>query len=148
MVIDQFKLDGAVAIIAGCGKNWLKEISSAFAEVGATVIVVGPELKMVEGADKGVRQLGKESLSVLTDLSNAREVQTLVDRIASQFGRIDILVNNFNLEFAKPFLDTMEEEWLQVIGSNLTSVFHCCISVGKYMVGQKAGRVVNIFCGL
>jgi NAD(P)-dependent dehydrogenase (short-subunit alcohol dehydrogenase family) len=148
MVIDQFKLDGAVVIIAGCGKTWLQEIASAFAEVGATVIIAGPELKTSEGATKGAGQFAKESLSILTDLCNAREVQTLVDRIYSQFGRIDILVNNFNLEFAKPFLDIMEEEWSHVIDTNLTSVFHCCKAVGKYMVEQKAGRIVNIVSGL
>jgi NAD(P)-dependent dehydrogenase (short-subunit alcohol dehydrogenase family) len=148
MVIDQFKLDGAVAIIAGCGRTWLEEIASAFAEVGATVIIAGPELKTSEGAAKGARQFAKESLSILTDLCNAREIQTLVDRISSQFGRIDILVNSFNFEFSKPFLDIMEEEWSQVIDTNLTSVFHCCKAVGKYMMEQEAGRIVNIVSGL
>jgi NAD(P)-dependent dehydrogenase (short-subunit alcohol dehydrogenase family) len=148
MVIDQFKLDRAVVIIAGYGKTWLEEISSAFAEVGAKVIVAGPELMVIESDAKRVRQLGEESLSVLTDLYNAREVQALVDRTASQFERIDILINNFNLEFTKPFLDITEEEWRQVIDTNLTSVFHCCKSVGKYMVEQKSGSIVNIVSGL
>jgi NAD(P)-dependent dehydrogenase (short-subunit alcohol dehydrogenase family) len=71
-----------------------------------------------------------------------------VDRTASQFERIDILINNFNLEFTKPFLDITEEEWRQVIDTNLTSVFHCCKSVGKYMVEQKSGSIVNIVSGL
>jgi len=148
MVIDQFKLDGTVAIIAGCGKTWLEEIASAIAEVGADIIVAGPDLQRIERAAKAARHFSKESLSVLTDLCNAQEVQTLVDRIYSQFGRIDVLVNNFNLEFAKPFLDIMEEEWSHVIDTNLTSVFHCCKAVGKYMVEQKAGRIVNIVSGL
>jgi len=148
MVIEKFKLEGTVAIIAGCGKVFLEEIASAFAEVGANIIVAGPDLQGIERAAKAARHFNQESLSVLTDLCNAKEVQTLVDQIASQFGRVDILVNNFNLEFAKPFLDTIEEEWLQIIGANLTSVFHCCKAVGKYMVGQNAGRVVNIVSGL
>jgi NAD(P)-dependent dehydrogenase (short-subunit alcohol dehydrogenase family) len=147
MVIDRFKLEGTTTIIAGCGKTRLEEIASAFIEVGSHVIVVCPELQKKEILDK-LRSIPKDSFITSTDVFNFHEVHTLVDRMASQVGRIDILINNFNLEFAKPFLDLVEEEWLQVIGTNLNSVFYFCKAVGKYMVRQKTGRIVNIVSGL
>ncbi len=148
MVIEEFKLMGDVAVLTGCGQNWLKNLTSALAEAGATVIVAGPQKEDIEGAAAEAGHLEQKVIPILTNLTSSREVQSMVEQVVSQFGKIDILINDLNLEFGKPFLEVTEEEWHQVMDSNLTSTFLCCKAVGKYMVNQSAGRIVNIVSGL
>ena len=115
MILEEFKLDGNVAILTGCGQSWLKGLGLALAEAGATVVIAGPEKKQIESGIEEIRKLGRSTMAVLTDLTSAAEIQNLIDQTMSKFGRIDILVNNLNLEFGKPFLEVTEEEWRRVI---------------------------------
>jgi len=140
MILEEFKLEGDVAIIAGSGQSWLKYLSLALAQAGATVVVAVPEQEQIENGIGAIQHVG----GMVTDLTSAREIQDMVDQTVSQFGRIDILVNNFNLEFGKPFLEVTEEEWRRVIDANLTSLFLCSRAVGKHMMRQKAGKIINI----
>jgi NAD(P)-dependent dehydrogenase (short-subunit alcohol dehydrogenase family) len=147
MILEEFKLDGNVAILTGCGQSWLRDLGLALAEAGATVVTAGPERKKIESGMKEIGELGRIATAIVTDLTSTMEIQSLIDQTLSKFGRIDILVNNLNLEFGKPFLEVTEEEWRRVLDTNLTGVFLCSKAVGKHMVDQKAGKIVNIVTG-
>ncbi len=147
MILEEFKLEGNVAILTGCGHNWLKYLGLTLAQAGATVVTAGPEQKQIESGMEEIRKLGRKAMAILTDLTSSRQIQKMMDDTLSQFGRIDILVNNLNLEFGKPFLEVTEGEWKRVIDTNLTAVFLCSQAVGKHMVEQKAGKIVNIVSG-
>lgn len=72
----------------------------------------------------------------------------MVDRILAELGHIDILVNNCLNPVAKPLLEMSHEEWRRAMDANLTSVFLCCKEVGRHMVAQGKGRIINIISGL
>jgi NAD(P)-dependent dehydrogenase (short-subunit alcohol dehydrogenase family) len=147
MILEEFRLEGNVAILTGCGRSWLKYLGLALAQAGAAVVTAGPEQKQIESGIEEIRRLGRKAMAIQTDLTSSREIQRMMDHTLSQFGRIDILVNHLNLEFGKPFLEVTEGEWKRVIDTNLTAVFLCSQAVGKHMVEQKAGKIVNIVSG-
>jgi NAD(P)-dependent dehydrogenase (short-subunit alcohol dehydrogenase family) len=147
MILEELKLDGDVAIITAIGQSWTKELALSLAQAGADVVIASRQPE-IESAAEEVRRLGREAIAMPTDLTSTQEVQRMVQQTASRFGKIDILVNSLNVEFAKPILEVAEEEWHRVINANLTSAFLCCQAVGRYMLEQKAGRIVNITSGL
>lgn len=144
MVAKDFELGGKVALVAGDSKYWSKYAGAALAEAGADVVFAARNAKRIEEAAGEVSERGQKTLTITTDMTNASQVQKMVEQVVSAFGRVDILVNANDLQFAKPFLDTSESEWHRVFAANLDPVFHCCQAVGKQMVKQSKGRIINL----
>jgi NAD(P)-dependent dehydrogenase (short-subunit alcohol dehydrogenase family) len=144
MISDEFSLRGKTALVAGESKYWAKYAAGALAEAGADVAIAAKSASKLEEAAQEVRDRGTKALTVPTDTTDAAQVQKAVDQVVAECGRIDILVNGADLEFAKPFLETTESEWRRVLDTDLTSVFHCCQAVGKQMIAQKKGRIINL----
>ncbi|TET42505.1 MAG: SDR family oxidoreductase [Dehalococcoidia bacterium] len=147
-MLEEFRVDGDVAIITGCGSSWLEELASSLAQAGAKVVLAAHEGEEMTKIALAMQHKGQEVLCIPTDLTCAQEIESMVEQTISRFGRIDILVNNLNLEYWKPLLDVPEKEWHQVIDANLTSAFLCAKEVGRHMVAQKAGSIINIVSGL
>ena len=144
MVSEEFKLQGKKALVAGDSKSWSKYVASALAAAGADVAITARNSQKVEEAAGEVQSLGRRAIAIPTDMTKASQVQKAVEQVVSEFGKIDILVNAADLQFAKPFLETKAEEWQQVLEANLSPVFLCCQAVGKHMVAQKKGRIINV----
>jgi NAD(P)-dependent dehydrogenase (short-subunit alcohol dehydrogenase family) len=144
MVAKDFELTGKVALVAGDSKYWSKYAGAALAEAGADVAFAARNTKRIEEAAGEVSQRGKKTLTLTTDMNDATQVQKMVDQVVAQFGRIDILVNANDLQLAKPFLDITESEWRRMFEANLDPVFHCCQAVGRQMVKQEKGRIINL----
>ena len=143
---EEFSLEGNVAIITSCGYSWIKELALSLNQAGARVAVATNDLGKINEITSALPE--QDVLCIPTNLTSAPEVESMVKRTISQFGKVDILVNNLNLEFWKPLLDMTEKEWHEVMQTNLTSAFLCSKAAGKYMVAQKAGSIVNIVSGL
>ncbi len=144
MVSEEFNLRGKIALVAGDGRFWGKYAAAALAEAGADVAVAAKSPKKLDEAAREVRRLGRKAIAIATDVTKSSQVQKMVEQALAEFGKIDILVNAADLEFAQSFLEMTEDEWHRVIEANLASVFLCCQAVGKHMVKQKKGRVINI----
>ena len=144
MVSAEFSLNGKSALVAGDSRFWSKHVSVALAGAGADVAVAGKDSKKLDEAVIEVQRLGKKAVAITTDTTQSTQVQKMVDQAVAGLGKIDILVNAADLEFAKPFVDITEKEWNRVMASNLTSVFLTCQAVGKHMLKQEKGRVINI----
>jgi NAD(P)-dependent dehydrogenase (short-subunit alcohol dehydrogenase family) len=144
MVAKDFELGGKVALVAGDSKYWSKYAGAALAEAGADVAFAARNAKRIEEAAAEVSRRGKKTLTITTDMNDAAQVQKMADQVVAQFGRIDILVNANNLQLAKRFLDTSESEWHRMFNANLDTVFHSCQAVGKQMIKQKKGRIINL----
>ena len=99
-------------------------------------------------AVKSVEGYGRKALAVTTDVTNSTEVDVVVNKVVSGLGKIDILVNNARVEFGKPFNDVTEAEWKAVMDFNVNSMFLFCRAVGKHMLDQGQGRIINISSGL
>ncbi len=144
MISEEFSLRGKIALVAGDSEYWAKYAAGALAEAGADVAIVAKSDSKLAAAAEEARGNGSKAMTVPTDTTDAAQVQKAVEQVVAEFGRIDILVNAADVEFAKPFLETSESEWHSVLDANLTSAFHCCQSVGKQMIEQKKGRIINL----
>jgi len=147
MILEEFRVKGNVAIISGYDPIWLKVLSIALAQAGANIVIAGPGKEEIESAAEEVRHLGNKALSIPLDLTSNQELEAMTEQVIAQFGRIDILVNSQNLQFGKPFLEVTEEEWKRVLGADLISFFRHTKAVGKHMVKQKTGKIINIVSG-
>ena len=106
-------------------------------------VAAGNPSKLEEAVGE-VRCQGRKAVSILKDVTNSSQAQEMVEQAVAELGKIDILVNTADLEFAKPFLEITEDEWHRVMEANVTSAFLCCQAVGKNMLQQKKGRIINI----
>jgi len=144
MVAKDFNLDGKIALVAGDSKYWSKYAGAALAEAGADVVFAARNAKRIEEAAGEVSRRGQKTLTITTDMTDAAQVQKMVDQVVAGFGRIDILVNANDLLLAKPFVETSDSEWRRMLDVNLNSVFHSCQAVGRQMLKQEKGRVINL----
>jgi NAD(P)-dependent dehydrogenase (short-subunit alcohol dehydrogenase family) len=141
-----FSLDGKIAIVTG-GKSGIgKAIALAFAEAGSDVIVCGRTIEdgeLTAVADE-IRDLGQRSLAVQADITRRADIDNLVKRVIDEFGRIDILVNNAGVSIRGQLLKLSEEDWDRTMNTDLKGYFSCCQIVGRKMVEQKSGNIINI----
>jgi len=144
MVAKDFELGGKVALVAGDSKYWSKYAGAALAEAGADVAFAARNTKRIEEAAGEVSQRGQKTLTITADMTDATQTQKMADQVVAEFGRIDILVNANDLQMAKPFLETTESEWRRILDVNLNSAFHSCQAVGRQMIKQKKGRIINL----
>ena len=139
------ELKGKVALVTGSGQGIGRAIALAFAKEGADIVVnVRKNIKNAEAVANAVRNLGQRSLVYQVDVSNYDQVKKMVNATVDAFGRIDILVNNAGASGAKPLEELSEEEWKTVVDVNLNGVFYCTSEVGKLMIKQKGGNIINI----
>jgi len=153
MEVEGFNLEGKVAVVAGAGQSLGKAVALALAEAGADVAVTScthepRELKTVEEVAAEIGKMGRRSLAISLDVSLSREVDGMVAKVVDQWGKMDILVNNTDLVFAKPFVEVSDEEWNKVIAANLSGVFFLSRAAAREMLKQGKGRIINITTGL
>ena len=145
---DEWNLTGKTAVVTADRRGWTPFLASALAEAGADVAVVGAAASDMSDAAAAVRVQGRKALEVPTDLTSASEVEAMAERVSSDLGDIDVLVNNARVEFGKPFVEVTEREWKAVFDFNVGSMFLCCQAAGRRMVERGGGRIVNITSGL
>jgi len=139
------RMRGKVALITGSTRGLGKEFAIGFAREGAEVIIHGRDLEKAKTVAKEIEGLGVRTAAIGADVSSFQEVTGMVEEAVATFGRIDILVNNAGVN---PFIleaeKIKEEGWDQVMNINLKGVFLCCQAVGKKMIQQGGGKIINI----
>jgi len=139
------KLKGKVALITGSTRGMGKEYAIGFAKEGADIIINGRNLQKAKPVAKEIESLGVRAIAIAADVSSSQDVNRMVEEAVKAFGKIDILVNNAGIN---PFIleaeKIKEEGWDQVLDVNLKGVFLCCQAVGKKMIQQGGGRIINI----
>lgn len=134
-----------IALVTGASRGIGKAIALSFAKEGADVIVNDiANLQAAEDVVSEIKNLGQTALVVRADVSAKREVEGMVEQVLDEFGRIDILVNNAGVVTVKPVEEVTEDEWDRDIGVNLKGVFLCSQVVGKSMIKQRRGNIINI----
>ena len=133
-----------VAIVTGAGQGIGRAIAVELARAGAHVVVSGRRLEPLEAAAGEVRALGRRALARSCDVRDATEVDRVVAETVREFGRVDLLVNNAGYRIRAPLDQLPRSEWDAMLGTNLTGVFLCCQAVGRVMIQQRAGKIVNI----
>lgn len=130
-----------VAIVTGGGSGIGFAIAEKFTSNGIHTVIIGRDEKKLQAAKT---QLGDLCYPFIHDVSKLSSIPDLVSRIAGQFGQIDILVNNAGINMKKDFIDITDEEFQQVLTTNLCSVFAISREVVKHMLPRGSGSIINI----
>ncbi len=139
-----FDLSGKVALVTGAGRGLGAQIALALAAYGSDVIVADRTLAETEQTREAVKALGRRSFPVAADLASVPAIQAMVAKAVDEFGRIDILVNNAGVNITQMAVDVTEQAWDTVLAVNLKAVFFCSQAVGKIMIRQNHGKIINV----
>jgi NAD(P)-dependent dehydrogenase (short-subunit alcohol dehydrogenase family) len=143
-VQELFDLSGKTAIVTGGGSGIGRQMAQALAEAGANLVLCARKVERCEEAAAELAKVGVRTLGLECDVRNPAEVQAVVDRTRDELGRIDVLVNNAGTVWGAPPEDMPLEGWQKVIDVNLTGVFLFSQAVGRTMIEQGGGKIVNI----
>lgn len=145
MILDMFRLDGRVAIVTGAGRGIGAAIATAFAEVGADVVLGARTESQLRGVADRIEALGRGAEVVPGDLGARDGMQALVDAATKRFGRIDVVVNNVGGSFPGPFLGTSEQDFDGALRWNVTTAFNLTqLAVPVILRTGGGGAVINI----
>ena len=137
------KLDGKVALVTGSGRNIGRATVLQLAAAGAHVVVNSRTNQAeADAVAQEVRAGGGKALSLLADVSKKDQVDSMVSRALSEFGRIDILINNAAIRPHKPFTEVTLQDWEEVRGVVLDGAFYCTRAVINSMVANNYGRIL------
>ena len=144
MILDQFKLDGKVAIVTGAGRGIGQAYALGLAEAGADIAVVDV-IPMDETLD-AIKKLGRKAIGIKADLAKGeKESPKIIAKVVKALGSVDILVNNAGIIRREPFLEHSAKNWNDVISINLSTPFFLSQAAAKQMVAQgKGGKIINI----
>ncbi|MDP4008927.1 MAG: SDR family NAD(P)-dependent oxidoreductase [bacterium] len=139
-----FNLTQKVALVTGAQQGMGKADALALASQGAMVAVTDINQEKCQAVADEIISRGGKAIAFVMDVSKREDVETGVQRVVKEFGRLDILINNAGIFHPKPFLELTEEEWNQTIDINLKGQFFCAQLAAKEMAKNKWGRIINI----
>lgn len=143
-VMELFSLKGLKAIVTGGAVGLGRQMALGLAEAGADIVICSRKLDRCEEMAKEVESLGVEAVALRCDLTKFDEVDQVVSETIKHFGRIDILVNNSGRTWGASPEEIQIEDWKKVIDLNLNGTFQITQRVGKEMIRQGGGSIINI----
>jgi 2-deoxy-D-gluconate 3-dehydrogenase len=142
MILDQFKLDGKVAIVTGSSRGLGRAIALGLAQAGADIALVDI-LDMAETKNY-IEEQGRKCVAITADLSRKESAARIVDETVKGLGGIDILFNNAGIIRRAPFTDFTEKDWDDVMNVNIRGLFFLSQAVVKTMIEQgRGGKIIN-----
>ena len=143
MILDQFRLDGQVALVTGGNRGLGFGIATALAEAGADIVSIqrSGDVSLLQ---ERVQHAGRRLLPLTLDLADESAAEKALAATIAQFGRVDILVNNAGIQRRSPASDFPPEDWDAILTVNLRSVFLFCQVIGRAMLPQGRGKIINI----
>jgi NAD(P)-dependent dehydrogenase (short-subunit alcohol dehydrogenase family) len=139
-----FDLKGRVALVTGGSIGLGRQVAQALAEMGADIVLCARKRERCEQAAQEFEALGVHALALACDVTDAEQIHAVVDAATARFGRIDVLVNNAGISWGSPFEDMRLADWHKVIETNLTGTFLFSQAVGKVMIAQGHGKIINM----
>jgi NAD(P)-dependent dehydrogenase (short-subunit alcohol dehydrogenase family) len=139
-----FSLAGKVAVVLGGTAGIGRAISLSLADAGADVVASGRRQDVVDAVATELECKGRTTLRMASDVCNRISLEELLQRTLQKFDKVDILVNSAGKIVRGPTLSFPEEEWEQILDTNLTGTLRACQIFGKHMLERKYGRIINI----
>ncbi len=137
-------LKDRVAIVTGASRGLGEGITKAFAGEGATVALFSRDVQRLEKHAADLKALGQKAVAFPLDVSDVEQVNRAVEQLVSQFGRVDILVNNAAIAPSMPFVEMSDDVRDSVIDVNIKGVWNCTKAVMPLMIKQRYGKVINV----
>ena len=139
-----FDLTGKVAIVTGGARGIGFALAKGLGEAGAAIVLADLLGEEVKKSSKTLEEKGFKSMAIYTDVSNPESLEKMAEETLKRLGKIDILINNAGVSIGKSVEETEEKDWDFVMEVNLKGPFLCSKTVGKYMIQQKKGKIINI----
>ena len=138
------RLENKVAIVTGGGKGIGAAICARFSKEGARIVVADIDLPAAHEVARTLRDSGGAALPVMVDVTDAESIAAMADSALTEFGQIDVLVNNAGARIIKGLMQHNAADWDRMIQVNLTGPFLCAQAVIPHMVERKSGKIINL----
>jgi NAD(P)-dependent dehydrogenase (short-subunit alcohol dehydrogenase family) len=142
--VNQFSLEGRVAVVTGGTSGIGLALVRGLAEAGADVVPMSRRKEQVDAAADEVEQRGRRAVRVAADVGDRASLQNALQATVEQLGKVDILVNCAGITKRTPTLDLSDEEWNGILATNLTGTLRACQVFGRHMLERGSGRIINI----
>jgi NAD(P)-dependent dehydrogenase (short-subunit alcohol dehydrogenase family) len=144
MGYSKLDLKGKSAVVIGGTSGIGRAIALGLAEAGADVAATSRRLDQVEATAIEIEALGRRSLRTTSDVTDRGSLQAVLDAAVKEFGKVDILVNSAGRTKKAPTLDFSEQDWNDILETNLTGMLRACQIFGRHMAERRYGRIINI----
>lgn len=139
-----FSLAGKVALVTGAGRGIGQGIALSLAKAGADLVLTDFDPKIAEEAASRVRELGRKAVALQVDVSSPDSVNSLIEQVRTQFGRLDVAVNNAGVVSLGSVGELSVDDWDRIMNINARGVFLCCQAELRLMRENKSGRIINL----
>jgi NAD(P)-dependent dehydrogenase (short-subunit alcohol dehydrogenase family) len=143
-VMEKFNLKGNVAIVTGGARGLGKAMATALAQAGSNIVIADIDLKEAQKTANELQTEGIEAIAIQVDVTQPEQVEHMVNVVTEKFNRIDVLFNNAGIVQHVKIEDMELADWQKTMNVNLNSVFIVSKAVGKIMIKQKRGSIINI----
>jgi NAD(P)-dependent dehydrogenase (short-subunit alcohol dehydrogenase family) len=141
----EFDLTGKQAMIAGATGGIGRAIAEAYARYGANLALCGRKKGALDAEAKRLtREYGIRASGYILDVTDTAGISAVVDAVDADFGGIDVFVNSTGVNIPQIAEEVTEENWDTMLDTNLKGAFFCCQAVGRVMIRQKRGKIVNV----
>ncbi len=137
-------LEGLNAVVIGGTSGLGRALSLGLAEAGADVVATGRRSQEVASVAAEIEERGRRSLRIETDVTQKDSLERLQASVLSAFGKVDILVNAAGRIQRSPTLEVLDQDWEDILRTNLTGTLHACQLFGKGMLERRWGRIINV----
>ena len=144
MSYSSLELNGKVGVVIGGTSGIGRAIARGMAEAGADIVPTSRRMEQVEAAARDIEERGRRSLRITSDVSDRSSLQRVLDESVKAFGKVDILVNSAGRTKRAPTLDFSEEDWSDILETNLTGTLRACQVFGRHMLSREYGSIINI----
>jgi len=139
-----FDLSGKVAVVVGGTSGIGRAIALGLAEAGADVVPTSRRPEQVETTAREIEERGRRTLEVVSDVTDKASLQKVLDACLETFGKVDILVNSAGKTKRAPTVDFSDEDWNDIMETNLTGTLRACQVFGRHMLERESGSIINI----
>jgi NAD(P)-dependent dehydrogenase (short-subunit alcohol dehydrogenase family) len=144
MGYSKLDLKGKSAVVIGGTSGIGRAIALGLAEAGADVAPTSRRLDQVEATAREVEALGRHALRQTSDVTDRASLEQVLDAALKSFGKVDILVNSAGRTKRAPTIDFSEQDWNDILETNLTGILRACQIFGRHMAERRYGRIINI----